>query len=150
QRAGLVVARLGRLVLELVAGSARSVALLGVAALYDEVRDDPVERYAVVEVVAGQHHEVVDGDRRRLGVELHGEGAGVGLDLGRVGLGRVDALLGRAVELCLPLLGPGRAGRRAGLAAEGDAGERIGVLLGRRFVPRLADDEGDAGDDGDE
>src|SRR3989440_9303129 len=51
-----------RLVVELVAGPARAVAL-GVAALNHEVGLDPVKLEAVVELVAGQEDEVVDGIR---------------------------------------------------------------------------------------
>src|SRR2546425_5462325 len=51
-----------RLVVELVAGPARAIAL-GVAALNHEVGFDAVKLEAVVELVAGQEDEVVDGVR---------------------------------------------------------------------------------------
>ena len=56
---------LGQLVGELVAGAARAGAGR-VAGLVHEGRDDPVEDDAVVEVLLGQEHEVVD----RLGAAL--------------------------------------------------------------------------------
>src|SRR5205814_8497568 len=61
------------------------------AALIDEVGDDPVERHAVEEAVPGQHHEVVDGLGRLLGVEVEGHHADVGGNSGDIGLVDVDA-----------------------------------------------------------
>jgi hypothetical protein len=53
---------------------------LGIAALDDEAGHDPVEGQAVVEAVAGVHHEVVDRVRRQLGIELEDDVAAVGGD----------------------------------------------------------------------
>src|SRR5436190_609180 len=66
------------LVLELVAGAARAGARR-VAALDHEVRDDPVEDHAVVEALAGQLDEVLDGPRRGPGIELELDHALIGV-----------------------------------------------------------------------
>jgi hypothetical protein len=77
------------LVRDRVAGPAGAVALR-VAALCDEVRDYAVASEAVVEVLLRQENEVVDRERRRLGVQLNDDVAFVGLDRGDVALVHVD------------------------------------------------------------
>ena len=63
---------------------------VGVAALDHEVGDDAVELDAVVEAVAGQEDEVVDGVRRVLGEEIDDDRPARGLERRGVFVCRVD------------------------------------------------------------
>ena len=87
-----------QLVGELVARAAAAGALR-VAALDDEPGDDPVEDDAVEVVVAGQHHEVVDGLWRHVRVECDRQRAATRHHLRRVALVDVDAHRRRFLEL---------------------------------------------------
>ncbi len=84
-RADLVLAGLGQLVGELVAGAATAGAGR-VAALAHEAVDDAVEDDAVVVVVGGEEDEVVDGVRRLDGVEGDDDLAERGVERRRVAL----------------------------------------------------------------
>ena len=90
----LVLAGLGQLVGELVAGAATTGAGR-VAALAHEAVDDAVEDDAVVVVVSGEEHEVVDGLRRLERVEGDDDLAERGVERRRVALLRIDAQVGR-------------------------------------------------------
>ena len=80
-------------VFELVAGPAHSGAG-GVTALDHEAGDDAVEDDAVVEAVAGEDDEAVDGFGSIGGEEVAGDFAGGGVDDDGVMLGDVDLHLG--------------------------------------------------------
>src|SRR5918995_628417 len=58
---------------------------LGITALDHELGHDPVERKVVVEALAGERHEVVDGVGSQLGIEVHDDVALVGGDRDLVG-----------------------------------------------------------------
>ena len=124
QRADLVAAGLGQLVLEAVAGAAAAGAG-GVAALDHEVADDPVEDDALVVAVAGEEHEVVHRLGRRRRIERDHQVTHRRHHGGRVALGGIDAHLGRVVELL-------RLGRRAvgGREGVGHGGDPIAPACG--------------------
>src|SRR3546814_529249 len=69
-----------------------------IAGLVHDAGDDAVEGHAVVEVVAGEHHEVVDRFGDRLGVELDDDLAPGGGEDRRVGLDVFDDGRGRRLE----------------------------------------------------
>ncbi len=71
----------------------------GVAALYHEALNDPVERRAVVEALVGEEGEVVDRVGGVLGIELSVDRALAGLEGRLVDGVRVDLEVGRVVPL---------------------------------------------------
>ena len=100
-RTDLVATRGRQFVLEAVAG-ATTAGAGGVAALAHEAVDDAVEDDAVVVVVPGERHEVVDRLRCLGSIEVDDHRAHRGDHGGGVGLLGVDAHRGRFIEL--PLL----------------------------------------------
>src|SRR5690606_25688336 len=70
KHAALVRDAVAGLVLEAVAGAAAAGAF-GAAALDHEVRDDPVERQAVVEPALGEVDEIGDGQGGLFGQQVH-------------------------------------------------------------------------------
>src|SRR2546426_1797663 len=132
-RAGRVLAG-HRLVVELVAGPTRAIAL-GVAALNYEVGFDAVKLEAVVELVAGQEDEGVDGGWGQLGVEAEDDVALGCLDRYQEMVRGIDGHRWRRAETLLTGVAGGRregraevqrtAGRRhAGAWARGWRGAR--------------------------
>ena len=129
-RAGRVaVAR--QLVVEGVAGAAAAGAL-GVAALDDEVPHDAVEGEPVVEALAGEEDEVVDGDRRAPRLEGDRDVAAARPQRGRVARRRVDRL-GRRAGVGLGVGPLGRGGAVAdGAGRRGDRDRRGAAALTAR------------------
>ncbi len=70
-----------------------------ITALDHEVFDDAMEHRAVVETLACQEHEVVDGLGRLVGVQFNNDVATRGLDAGAVLLLGVNDEIGRGLVL---------------------------------------------------
>src|SRR3954454_18983022 len=140
-----VLQRPRRLLHDGVAGTALPGAL-GVAALEDELRHDPVDQRVVIELVVGEVLERAAGHRRAPGVERDLERAAVGLQRRHVGLRRIElgGRLGQRGRARLhgagvdgPAPGHGLLGRR-----RGDLGRRGLVLAATACNCRDGGEEG--------